>query len=101
MSDLNGNDAQEAKETIEAATDAFKAVEANVNEAFAGLDMAVPEAVRTVAEKTVTQSREAYENAITVVIALGGLKLESALAPAFVEKRLGNETQARKIIANW
>ena len=67
MSELNGNGVQEAKETVEAATEAFKAVEANVNEAFTGLDMAVPEAVRTVAEKTVTQSREAYENAKDVM----------------------------------
>ncbi|MDA7947465.1 MAG: phasin family protein [Hyphomicrobiaceae bacterium] len=63
MSEVNGNGVQEAKETIAAAADAFKAVESNVNEAFSGLDVAVPEAVRTVAEKTVKQSREAYENA--------------------------------------
>ena len=67
MSELNGNGVQEAKEAVEAATDAFKAAEANMNEAFSGLDMAVPEAVRTVAEKTVTQSREAYENAKDVM----------------------------------
>lgn len=64
MSELNGNGVQEAaKETVEAAAEAFKAAEASANEAFAGLDVAVPEAVRTVAEKTVKQSREAYENA--------------------------------------
>lgn len=63
MSDLNGNGVQEAKETIEATAKTMKAVEAQVNEAFAGIDVAVPEAVRTVAEKTVKQSREAYENA--------------------------------------
>lgn len=63
MPEMNGNGVQEAKETVEAAAETVKAVEKDVNEAFAGLDVAVPEAVRTVAEKTVKQGREAYENA--------------------------------------
>ena len=63
MSDLNGNGVQDAKEAVDAAAKSLKAVEAGVSEAFAGLDVAVPEAVRTVAENTVKQSREAYENA--------------------------------------
>ena len=63
MSDLNGNGVQEAKETVEAAAEPLKAVETGANEAFAGIDVAVPEAVRTVAEKTVKQSRDAYESA--------------------------------------
>jgi phasin len=60
MSDFNMNSTDEAVET---AADSFKKVEAGVSELFEGVDMAVPEAVRAMAEKTVTQSREAYEAA--------------------------------------
>ena len=60
MSDSNLNGVDEA---VEAVTDSFKKVEAGVSELFDGADMAVPEAVRKIAEQTVTQSREAYENA--------------------------------------
>lgn len=45
--------------TYQAGQDAI----AKASEAAAGLNMAVPEAVRALAEKTVTQSREAYEKA--------------------------------------
>ncbi len=60
MSDVNLNGAEEAVETT---ADSFKKVEAGVSELFNGVDMAVPEAVRAIAEQTVTQSREAYETA--------------------------------------
>jgi phasin len=60
MSNINLNGTDEAVETV---TDSFKKVEAGVSEFFEGVDMAVPEAVRAIAEKTVTQSREAYETA--------------------------------------
>jgi len=60
MSDINLNGTNEAVETV---TDTFKKMEAGVSELFEGVDMAVPEAVRAIAEKTVTQSREAYETA--------------------------------------
>ncbi len=60
MSDININNPDEAVETAE---ESFKKVEAGVSELFEGVDMAVPEAVRAIAEQTVTQSREAYETA--------------------------------------
>ncbi|MCK5550866.1 MAG: phasin family protein, partial [Hyphomicrobiaceae bacterium] len=60
MSDINFNNTDEAVET---AAESFKKVEAGVSELFEGVDMAVPEAVRAIAEQTVTQSREAYETA--------------------------------------
>lgn len=63
MSEINVNGAHDAHETVEAPATSFEKVEASVNEIFEGLDLAVPEAVRTVAEKTVAQSREAYEQA--------------------------------------
>lgn len=55
---LNGTD-----EAVEASVDTFKKVQSGVSELFDGVDMAVPEAVRAIAEQTVTQSRDAYENA--------------------------------------
>jgi phasin len=58
MSNSNSNNTDEA---VEAVAETFKKVEAGVSELFEGVDMAVPEAVRAIAEKTVTQSREAYE----------------------------------------
>jgi phasin len=60
MSDKNLNGVDEA---VEAMTENFKKAEAGVAEMFEGVDMAVPEAVRAMAEKTVAQSRDAYENA--------------------------------------
>lgn len=61
---MNTNDAYEAAEKVEeAAEDTFKKMEASMTKLFDGVDMAVPEAVRAMAEKSVTQSREAYENA--------------------------------------
>ena len=60
MSDNNLNNMEQA---AEATADNFKKVEAGISELFEGVDTAVPEAVRAIAEKTVTQSREAYENA--------------------------------------
>ena len=60
MSDFNLNGTEEAAETK---ADPFKKVEAGISELFDGVDMAVPEAVRAIAEQTVTQSREAYETA--------------------------------------
>lgn len=60
MSDNNLNGVDEA---VEAMTENFKKAEAGVAEMFEGVDMAVPEAVRAMAEKTVAQSRDAYENA--------------------------------------
>ncbi len=60
MSDFNLNSTEEAVETV---TASIKKVEAGVSELFEGVDMAVPEAVRAIAEQTVTQSREAYETA--------------------------------------
>lgn len=60
MSDFNLNKTDEAVETT---AESFKKVEAGVSELFEGVDMAVPEAVRAIAEQTVTQSREAYETA--------------------------------------
>ncbi len=60
MSDFNLNETNEAAETT---ADSFKKVEASVSELFEGVDMAVPEAVRAIAEQSVAQSREAYENA--------------------------------------
>jgi len=63
MSDFNTNGAAEAEKAAEAANDTFKQVEANMTKMFEGADMAVPEAVRKMAEQTVNQSREAYEKA--------------------------------------
>ena len=63
MSEINVNDTNGADEAAEAQADPFRKAEAGVSELLEGLDMAVPEAVRTIAEQTVTQSREAYENA--------------------------------------
>lgn len=60
MSDFNSNNTDEAVETT---AKSFKKAEAGVSELFEGVDMAVPEAVRAIAEQTVTQSREAYETA--------------------------------------
>ena len=60
MSDFNSNNTDEAVETT---AKACKKAEAGVSELFEGVDMAVPEAVRAIAEQTVTQSREAYETA--------------------------------------
>ncbi len=60
MSEINVNGGHEA---VEAAGDQFKKVEAGVSELFEGFNAAVPEAVRAIAEKSVTQSRETYENA--------------------------------------
>lgn len=60
MSDINLNGTDEGAENT---ADPFKKVEAGISELFEGVDMAVPEAVRAIAEQTVTQSREAYENA--------------------------------------
>jgi len=63
MSEFNTNGAAEAEKVTEAATDAFKQAEATMTKMFEGVDMAVPEAFRSIAEQTVTQSREAYEKA--------------------------------------
>ncbi len=52
----------QAKAAKSAAKTAAKAEE-TIAEAVSGLDMAVPEAVRSMAERAVTQSREAYEKA--------------------------------------
>jgi phasin len=60
MSEFNTKITDEAVET---AAETIKKVEAGVAELFEGVDMAVPEAVRAIAEQTVTQSREAYETA--------------------------------------
>ena len=60
MSDINSNDTGEAAETK---ADPYKKLEKGVSELLEGVDMAVPEAVRAIAEQTVTQSREAYEAA--------------------------------------
>ena len=50
-------------ETVEFAGEQVSQSVDNVTELFKGVNMAVPEAVRSLAEQTVTQSREAYENA--------------------------------------
>lgn len=63
MSQLNTNSAKGAEKAVESATQTHKKVEADMNKVFEGMDMAVPEAVRSLAEQTVTQSREAYERA--------------------------------------
>ena len=63
MSEINVNGAKETEKSAEAATDAFKKVEDGASELFGGLDIAVPEGFRAIAEQTVNQSREAYENA--------------------------------------
>jgi len=60
MSNVNLN---KTDEVVETTAESFKKVEAGVSELFEGVDMAVPEAVRAIAEQTVTQSREAYETA--------------------------------------
>lgn len=51
------------EQAVEAASEQVTQAVHNVTELFDGADMAVPEAVRALAEQTVTQSREAYENA--------------------------------------
>lgn len=63
MSDFATNAAAEVEKATEAAEETFKTVEANMTKMFDGIDMAVPEAVRSMAEQTVNQSREAYEKA--------------------------------------
>jgi len=63
MSDFATNAAAEVEKATEAAEETFKSVEANMAKMFEGIDMAVPEAVRSMAEQTVNQSREAYEKA--------------------------------------
>jgi phasin len=63
MTELNRNGAEAAEAAVEAATSTYKKMEADMTKMFEGLDMAVPEAVRSFAEQTVTQSREAYEQA--------------------------------------
>ena len=63
MSEINVNGEQEVHEAVEAASDHIKKVEAGVSELFEGFNTAVPEAVRAIAEKSVTQTRETYENA--------------------------------------
>lgn len=61
MSELVTNTAPEV-ETAEAAAPAIDAKSPFNAKKLEGLDLAVPEAMRSVAEKMVTQSREAYEN---------------------------------------
>ena len=51
------------EETIEAANEQVAQAVNTMTGMFEGVDTAVPEAVRELAEQTVTQSREAYENA--------------------------------------
>jgi uncharacterized protein (UPF0147 family) len=51
------------EETIQAANEQVTQAVNNMTGMFEGADTAVPEAVRALAEQTVTQSREAYENA--------------------------------------
>jgi phasin len=63
MSEMNTNGIQGAEEAVEATTEAFKKVEADMTKLFEGVDMAVPEAFRSFAEQSVAQSREAYEKA--------------------------------------
>lgn len=63
MSELNMNGKEAAEEAVETATETFKKVEADMTKMFEGMDMAVPEAFRSFAEQSVTQSREAYEKA--------------------------------------
>lgn len=66
MSEINvsgAHDAQQAKESAGAAAGSLKKMEAEASRLFNGLDTVVPEAVRTIADRAVTQSREAYENA--------------------------------------
>lgn len=60
-----GNEAvHQAGETAAKAAEAQQeAAEKTANAVYEGLDFAVPEAVRSLAERTVTQSREAYETA--------------------------------------
>ena len=60
MSEFVTNSAPEV-ETAEAAAPATDAKTAFKAEKLEGLDLAVPEAVRSAAEKMVTQSRETYE----------------------------------------
>ena len=63
MSDHVTNAAPEAAtaEAVAATTEAYAAVGKEAVEALEGIDLAVPEALRSAAEKAVTQSREAYE----------------------------------------
>lgn len=63
MSMINVNDANETENTSEAAYDHAAKAGADTTEPFGGLDIAVPEGLRAIAEQTVTKSREAYENA--------------------------------------
>lgn len=56
-----------AKKTIKTAQGAANAAAAAGSEAFEGLDMAVPEVLRSLAEKTVGQVREAYERSKDVM----------------------------------
>lgn len=63
MSDYATNGAVEVEKAMDAAEESFKTVEANMSKMFENVDMAVPEAVRKMAEQTVNQSREAYEKA--------------------------------------
>lgn len=50
-----------AADAVTAATDAYAAAGNEALKTFEGLDLAVPEALRSAAEKVVTQSREAYD----------------------------------------
>ncbi len=63
MSDHVTNAAPEAAtaETVAATAEAYKAAANKAVGAFEGIDLAVPEALRSAAEKAVNQSRETYE----------------------------------------
>ncbi len=63
MSEINVNGATETENSAQAANTSFNKVGDGVSELFGGLDIAVPEGLRAIAEQSVNQSREAYENA--------------------------------------
>lgn len=60
---MSDNHMKSAEDIAKAATETYKKAEESMTELFEGVDMAVPEAVRAMAEKSVAQSREAYEAA--------------------------------------
>lgn len=63
MSTKNENSANETENTAQAANDHAAKADAGTSELFGGPGIAAPEGLRAIAELSVTQSREAYENA--------------------------------------
>jgi phasin len=63
MSEINMNGSNETGNSAESAAESFNQPKDKASDLFRGLDIAVPEGFRAIAEQTVNQSREAYETA--------------------------------------